>query len=163
MKRNDHNPELVGTEATAIALLATLTCSGLDRFVGDLALRPDEVRLRHAVARVRDALGELAVRRQEEEALRLLVEPPDAEDPPLPGVRDQVDRARPRLANLVRADDARRLVEQVVAPLARVRTQLHAVDVDDLGLGIDLEPELGHDLAVDGDLAALDQLVRSAP
>ena len=84
-------------------------------FIIEAAANFDQVSLRHAVAWMRDLVGELAVVGEQQESARIFVEATDREDASLVAVGDQVDRARARLARLVGAHDAARLVEQVVA------------------------------------------------
>ncbi len=69
----------------------------LQRAVVDLTLDLDQVRLLDAEARVLDLVRELAVVREDDQALRLLVETSDRVDPALERIGDQVDGARPRL------------------------------------------------------------------
>jgi hypothetical protein len=78
-----------------------------------------------------EAVGQVTVVGQQQEALGLVVETPDGEDPRLQG--DEVEHRRPALGIVGRGHHLGRLVEQVV---------------DEAGPG-------GHGDAVDGDLVAL--------
>jgi hypothetical protein len=135
----------------------------LDRLAVDAAAQLDQVGLGDAVARVRHAVAEVAVVGEQDQAGRILVEPTDGVDAPALGIVDQIDRARARLAPIVGAQHAARLVQQVVAVARGLGLEHHAVDLDALGARIDLGAELGHDALVDRHLAGGDQLVALAP
>ena len=79
-----------------------------DGGLGEIALDIGDVRLLHAVARVSQPVGKVAVVREEEDAARVDVEPSDRDDSGL--VTDEIDdRGTPfRIAG--RRHDAERLV-----------------------------------------------------
>ena len=119
---------------------------------GDLG----EVGLEHAVAGVLEAVREVAVVGEDEQALGVGVEPADVEEPLL-AVADEVADVDPAELVAHRGDDAERLVEGEVDPRL-VELDAHAVDVHGLG-GADAHAELGDDLAVDLHPALADQVL----
>jgi hypothetical protein len=104
-----------------------------------------------------EAVGELAVVRQQERAGRVGVEPADGHDP-LREI-DKRDDGRPPLRVARGRDRARRLVQQHVGET--LRYELLAVEADDVGGGDEGVQLPG--LAVHGDAPGLDQLVGAAP
>ena len=68
---------------------------------------------------------------------------------------------RPALRVAHRGHDARRLVQEKIGRLGRRRNGL-AVDLDAIA-GIDERSQLAHDVAVDADASACDQLVARPP
>ena len=126
------------------------------RLVVRLALDVRDVDLLDAVARVRKAVRELAVVRQEEDARRVPVEPPDGHD--ADGAADEVDHGRSPLRVACGRDRAARLVEEDVAE--RLLADETTVDADVVGR-LDERVELSR-LAVDGDAPGLDELVGAA-
>ena len=120
---------------------------------GDLG----EVGLGHAVRRVLQPVGEVAVVGEQQQALGVGVEAADVEEP-LVAVADVVAEADPAELVVHRRDHAERLVEgEVDAGLVEV--DAHAVDVDDLAGRVDAHAELGDDLAVDLHPAGGDELL----
>ena len=113
--------------------------------------------------RVHDAVGKVPIVRQKNQTARLLVQATDRVDAPLPRIRDEVDRARARLARLIGAHDARRLVQRVVALAQAARLQRTPIHIDCGRLRIDFGPELGDDGPVDHDAAGSDQFVATPP
>ena len=138
------------TRARSTAMKSPSTCtprcsrSSVSR-VGH-AVHLGVVDARHLVARVRHALGEGAVVRQQDQALGGHVEPADREQ--ARHRRHQVHHGRPPLGVAARADDAARLVEHQVDGRLR-RLDADAVDADVVLLEVGLGAELAHGLAVD--------------
>ena len=130
--------------------------------VGDVAGDFDFVGFLDAERRVRHLVRELAVVGQNDQAARFDVEAPDGVDAALFGIGDHVPNTAAQLLFVVGAHDAGRLVEQVVAQQIATRAQDHAVPFDALGFRVDLDAELGHDLAVDHDFTIGNQLVGAA-
>ena len=118
---------------------------------GDL----DVVDLFHAVPRMREAVGQLAVVGHQDQAFARHVEPADAVGSRGVG-RQHVDDPRPAGGIPRRADDALRLVYREVDRLGV--WQDFAVDADFLFMRVDADAELGDHLAVDFDAAIEDQL-----
>ena len=120
-----------------------------------LALDLDEVLLVHAEARVGEAVGEVAVVGEQQQALGVAVEATDREHPGLGG--HEVDHGRPALRVRRGGDHPGRLVEQVVDEPG-LHADLRAVDLDDVDLGIDPPAEHRH-LAVHAHAPSLDQVL----
>ena len=118
-----------------------------------------QVLLVDAVAGVGDAVGQLAVVRQQQEALGVGVEAADGEHPRLVG--HQLDDGRAPVGVLGRRDDAGRLVQQVVDE-AGLGADRRAVDLDEVDVGVDPPAEHG-DLAVDGDPPGGDEVLAHPP
>ena len=114
----------------------------------------------HLVARVRHALREAAVVREQDEALGRHVETPDREEAGDRG--DEAHHRWPVLGVASRGDDAARLVQDEVDERPR-RLHSDAVDADVVRLDVGLRPQLADDLAVDRDAALEHQLLRAAP
>ena len=90
---------------------------------------------------MRHALGELAVVREDDQALGVVVEPADRIEVALDaGARQQIDHRRPALRVRPRADHAARLVNQQVPALGRLEPA--AVDLDLVAIRIGLGAEL---------------------
>ena len=128
---------------------------GADRTAAD----GGQVLLVDAVAGVGDAVGQLAVVGQQQQALGVGVEPADREHPRLG--RHELDDGRAAVGVLGRRDDAGRLVEQVVDE-AGLGADRRPVDLDEVDVGIDAPAEHG-DLAVDRDPPGGDQLLADPP
>jgi len=114
------------------------------------------VDLRDAVARVREAVREIAVVREEKRTGRIDVEPSDRDDPRLRG--DEVDDRPPSVRVARRGDDALRLVQQQVRE--RLRFDACAVDLDDVA-----RPHVGVQLprlAIHAHPPCADQLIGAA-
>ena len=94
-----------------------------------------QVLLLDAEARVGEPVGQLAVVGQQQQALRVGVEPADGEHPRLG--RHEVDDGGPAMGVLGRRDDAGGLVEQVVDEAGAHRDDV-AVDLD--VVPVDLHP-----------------------
>ena len=133
------------------ALLQFLRRRRLDEAVDDGA-----VGLGDAVARVRELVRQLAVVGQQQQPLRLRVEPPDGVDAAGQVRRQQVDRPRLLALGDVRAVHALGLVHQEVEPRPAGHCRPCAVAAGEL-----------HRLVVDGDLVASrvdeDRQLRHAP
>jgi len=112
----------------------------------------------HAVARMRDAQGEVAVVGEDHQALGVVVQPTDREHLLADLVAEQVDDGPALLRVVGRRHHRLRLVEQQVA-LRLLRLQPLAVDLDRVLRGVGRLAELG-DAAVDRDAAVADQLLR---
>jgi hypothetical protein len=117
------------------------------------------VDLLDAVARVHQVVRQLAVVREQQQSARVGVEAPDRKQA-TPRRQEFADRAA-ALGIVERGDDADRLVEREVAKRGRHR-QRSPGDLDPVAAGLDLRPELAHDLAVDANATFLDQLVTFA-
>ena len=132
------------------------TLAELGQILGlDAAGNFDDVRLLHAIARMRQAVGQLAVVGQEDQALAVHVEATDREHA-LPTIGQQIDHARPTRRIAIGADHASRLVDQVVNQLGS--RQCDAVDTDFVTQQVGFGAELRDDLAVDLDATGGDQL-----
>ena len=152
-------PEMRRTRAGLVGTVVELDArpQPLEVGVGRLRPRLDLVDLVDLVGRVREAMREVTVVRQEQRARRVGIEPPDRDD--ARGMVDQVDDGRPslrvargrhRAGGLVQQDVGERLLRERLAVEAHLVGRLHG--------GV----ELPH-LAVHGDAAGLDQLVGLAP
>ena len=108
-----------------------------------------------AIPRVGEQIGELAIVREQDEALARAVEPPDGEEPLLSG--HEIDDPRPPRGIVVGRDHPHRLVEHV-DEAADPREPL-PVDADLLGAGIDTGAERRDHLAVDLDTARRNELL----
>ena len=117
-----------------------------------------EVLLVDAVARVGDAVGELAVVREHQQALGVGVEAADREDPRVG--RHVVEHRPAPVRVLGGGHHPGRLVEQVVHEIGP-RPDRCAVDLDQVVFGVDAATEPG-DLAVDRHLSGGDQLLGGA-
>jgi hypothetical protein len=129
----------------------------LELLFGRVVLDPGFVDLLDLVARVREAVRELAVVREQERAGRVDVEPAHRDDPRR--VVDEVDDGSAALGVARGRDRARRLVQEHVGQgleLDTVAVELDAVAALDEGVQLP-------GLAVDGHPARLDQLVCPAP
>ena len=121
-----------------------------------LALHLDVVDLVHLVARVREAMCQLSVVREQERAGRVRVEAADGHQPRR--MVDEVDDGRASLRVARRRDDAGRLVQEDVGEL--LRRDAAPVDLDHIP-----SPNEVVQLAaasVDRDAPGLDQLVGAA-
>ncbi|SIJ35147.1 Uncharacterised protein [Mycobacteroides abscessus subsp. abscessus] len=130
------------------------------RILGDLPLDLREVGLGDLVAGMGEAVGQLPVVGEQDEALGVGVEASDVEDP-LGAVADVVAEVLAPLGVLHRRDDPGGLVEREV-DLLRARRDPQGVDVDRLGLRIDAGAELGDDVPVDLDPSVEDELLARA-
>jgi len=110
----------------------------------------DFVLARNAVTRMREARRQFAIAREDQETLRIVVEPPHRIDviPHAPACQE-IDDRRPMLRIRPARDVAPRLVEEDVACALRLR-EPPAVDLDLVDAGLGFRPELGHRPAVDG-------------
>jgi hypothetical protein len=131
----------------------------LERLLANASANRDAVRLRDVVAGMREPFRELAVVGEDEEALGVLVEPTDREEPPGPP-RREVDRAWPPLVVTRRTDDPARLIEQEI----RKTGELHgnAIDLHSLAPDVDLRTKLCHGPPVDRDASFRDELLAVA-
>ena len=120
-----------------------------DRLLVEPAVDGDVVALLNEIAGVGDAVGELAVVGQDQEAGAVEVEPADAVQPRLRRVLDEVDRARAPLGIAVGADGSARLEEHDVDMLLRP-AQRTPVDLDLVDGRVDPGRQPVDDLAVDG-------------
>jgi len=119
-----------------------------------------QVRLRNLVLGVREPIRERPVVRHHQETLGIRVEPPNREEPRL-RLPHQVHRPPPSRRVVVRADDARGLVEDpVFEPLRR---QPPAVETNVLGRRVGLRARLGHHPAVHGDASFGDERFARPP
>ena len=119
-----------------------------------------DVGLEDAVCRVLEPVGEVAVVREQQQALGVGVEAADVEEPLLAVADVVLERDAAELV-VHRRDDALGLVEGEVDAVL-VEVDAHAVDVDDLGLRVDAHAQLGDDLAVDLDATLLDEVLADA-
>ena len=115
---------------------------------------------RHLVARVGDALGEVAVVGEDDEALGADVEAADREQPGHRG--HQAHHGGTALRIVARRDHAPRLVEEEVDRL-RGGSDAHAVHADVVGGDVRLRSQLADGLAVHGDAAVGHHLLGRAP
>ena len=111
-----------------------------------------------AVARVGQAVGELAVVRQQDQAGRRRIEPADRVKPPL--AVDELGDDRPAVGVLGGRDHARRLVHE--PDLARLRRDGPAVDLHPARV-VHVARGVGHDRAAHAHAAVGDQLLGRAP
>jgi hypothetical protein len=126
----------------------------LEGGVGRSHQSEDVILLVEAVARMHDAIRDVAIVGQEQQALGVAVEPADGIDPL--GNRHQIHYRAAVALILGGGDVAARFVEQDVAwPL---RLEQLAVDANSRASRIGLGAELGHDGAVDADAAGANQL-----
>jgi len=119
-----------------------------------------QVRLRNLVSGVREPVRERPVVRHHQETFGVRVEPAHGEEPRrrLP---HQIHRPRASGGVVVRADDARGLVEDpVFGPLGR---QPPAVEANVLGRRVGLGARLGHHPSVDADAAFGDERFARPP
>jgi hypothetical protein len=100
----------------------------------DAAVDLGEVLLVDAVARMREALREVAVVRQQQEPLGVRVEPADREHPRLG--RDDLDDCRSSVRIARGRDDSARLVQQVVHEPG-LHADRDAVDLHSVDVGVD--------------------------
>ena len=100
------------------------------------------------VARMREMRGELAVTRQQQEALGIEVEPPDRVDVFVnTAFLQEVYDGRPMLRIRATGDVAARLVHEDIDSPAR-RLDAPAIDADVVTLRVSLRAQLGHRRAV---------------
>ena len=133
----------------------------LELFLGQLPRHARMVRLLDLETRVQQAVHQSTVVRDEQQALRVVVEAADRIDA-LADLRQQVEyRAAPAVV-LRRREIPLRLVEQQVDVLLLSRDFL-AVDQYRVRRRVDLRAELAHNLAVNPDAALQDHLLRRAP
>ena len=118
-----------------------------------------QVFLVEPVARVGDAVGQLAVVGEQQQALRVGVEAADGEHPRLGG--DQLDDRGAAVRVAGRRDDAAWLVQQVVDEPG-LGADRRTVDLDEVDLRVDAAAEHGH-VAVDRHPAVGDQLLAHPP
>ena len=122
------------------------------------ALHLGQVDPRHLVAGVHQLVGELAVVGEQQRALGVVVEPADREDPRARCLMKSATVARP-CGSVERGDDAGRLVEQEVHPLAGSRRSACPSTTTRSFWGSTLRPQHGDDLAVHLHPAVGDQLL----
>ena len=116
-----------------------------------------------AVSRMRQPRGEVSVVRDEDETLRVEVQPADRiEIPANLLLRQEVHDGRPPLRIGARAHVAARLVQQEVVP-RRLGANAPPVDTDLVAAGIRFGTQLRDGLAVDGDAPLNDQGFSDAP
>src|SRR5690625_4725242 len=120
----------------------------LGQGAGHLPLDGGDVGLGDLVGGVGEAVGELAVVRQQQQPLGLLVQASDVEEP-LGPVGDVLGQGGPPLRVAHGGDHAGRLVERH-GELGLVQLQPYAVDVDDGGDRVHPGAQLTDDDAVDG-------------
>ena len=108
---------------------------------------------------MRDAVGKLAVVRDQDQSFARTIEPADGEDPLLG--RHEIDHPRPPLGIEVGGDDADGLVDRVVERLRL--PQRFPIDADLVPQRIDLRAELRHDLSIDLDAPVTDELLAIPP
>ena len=130
----------------------------LQRLVRRAAQRENLIFLCEPVFRVHNAIGDIAVVREEQQPFRVAIEPSNRVDP-LWNV-DQLHHGPAVALILDGRDVAAWLVEDEVAH-ARTLDWV-AVDEDDRLVRVRLRPELRHDLAVDADAAGGDQFFGGA-
>ena len=115
---------------------------------------------RDLVARMEEAVAELAVIGEQEQALGVEVEATDGEQPL--GARGQeIDHNGPALGIAPARHVTARLVQEHVAMRGN-RGQRPPVDGDDVALGIGLRAGLAPDLAVDADAAGAEERLSPA-
>ncbi len=126
----------------------------------DRAIQPDHVLALHAVARMQEQLRPGAVVGEEQQPLRLLVQPADGIQPrSVPRLGRQQLHDRPiRVAVAHGRDDPGRLVQGPVGPPPNACRKRLAVDLDPLHLRVDLLADDG-EASVDGDSPGTDQLL----
>jgi hypothetical protein len=116
------------------------------------------------VPRMADALGKIAIIREQQQPFRVVVEPADRIEVAFhPGSCEKVDDRLTPLRIRSRAHHATRLVHQEVASGGCLRADASAVDADVIVLGIGLGSELGHDLPVHFHAALAHQRLGGAP
>ena len=109
---------------------------------------------------VGDAVGQLAVVGQQQQALGVGVEPADREHPRLG--RHELDDGRPAVGVLGRRDDAGAACSAGSGRGPGFDADRRAVDLDEVGVGVDPPAEHG-DLAVDRHPAGGDQVLADPP
>jgi len=119
-----------------------------------------QIGLAYLVTGVGQPQAKSAVVGEQQQSLGVLVEPPDREQP-RQRVRQQIDRPFPAMRVPIGAENAGGLVERNVH-LAPDNDRL-AIDGHRVAVGIDLAAKNTDGLAVDEDLALLDQLLAPAP
>ena len=129
--------------------------------VGDAA-HVSAVRLGDVVLGVGQLVQKVAVIGQEDQTLRVRVQPPDRAQHGAAGQFNQF-RDQPGRVNVAAgADDVARLVHgDVIAPLGGPHPA--AITDDDIARGVHLDAELGHDLAIDPDASLLNPLFAGPP
>ena len=124
---------------------------------GDLG----KVSLAHAIRRVHQPVGELAIIGEQQQAFAVGVETTDVEKP-LGTVLHQVADARPPLRVRHRAEHPARFVDRQVAGRGSHRNP-STVNLDDRPGGVDPHALLAHDAAINFDAALRDELLARAP
>ena len=114
-----------------------------------------EVKLRHAVSRVSQPVGQFAVVRDQQQAFRFFVEPADREQP-LFELREQVENSRAASRIEVGANDAARLVQHEIH--FAMLLEPFAIEFDLLRVRIGAKGQIGNDFAIDGDSAGGNEL-----
>ena len=132
-----------------------------DLLLGRNAVDLGQVGAPHAKARVHQQVSEIAVVGDDQRAFHVVVEPPHRVDALGDLLEIRLDRLPP-LGIAQGGDHPGRLVEQVVHLVLRLADGA-AIHRDHVLVQIRLAPQLADDLAVDGDLALLDQLLALAP
>jgi hypothetical protein len=144
---------------------AVLELDALAQPLADVALHRSadrgDVRLEDAVCRVLQPVREVAVVRQQEQALGVGVEASDVEEALLTVADVVLERDTAQLV-VHRRDDTLGLVEGEVDAVL-VEVDPHPVDVDHLGLWVDAHAELGDHLAVHLDAPLLDEVLADTP
>ena len=129
-------------------------------FIGRAAGHLDKIRLLDAEAGMEQAVAEVAIVGQEEQALACLIEPADGVNPQA-GLRHQIRGEGPACRVVVRAQVAARLVDEPVnKSLGMDRL---AVDGDTLLVRIDARAQFADHLAVDRHATGANQLVTVTP
>lgn len=119
----------------------------------------DVILLGQPIAGVHDAIGDITIVREEQQALGVAVQPANRKD--ALGDIDQI-HDRPAATLVVhRRDVATRLVQDQVAE--RLRREQLAVHADIVTNRISPGAKLGHDRAVDGDAALANQFFSCSP
>ncbi len=109
--------------------------------------------------RMRQALRQVAVVRENEQPFALRVEPPDIEEPwEMRG--QQIENGIARVRIFSGRNESGRLVQHEVEPL--LRSHHFAADLDVIGL-VRLRAEIGHDATVDGHATGRDQFIAMPP
>lgn len=159
---HDLEPRLVAVEAQAphlrrargAAVYLDALLPAVEVFVLDEATDLRDVHLGRGLARMQQAVRELAVVGQEQGPARVEVEPPDGDDARRHPLHVLGDGGAP-LWVFHRGDDVPRLVEHDVD--GNLCGDAPAVDLDDVSSRIRPGSELRHDLAVHGDSPFGDQ------
>jgi len=119
----------------------------------------DQVGFFYTIARVRKAIGELAIVRDEDQPFARSIEPPDSEYSLFR--RNKIDDPSPAAGIVIRRHHADRLIDGKIQPL-RLANRF-PIDADFLPRWIDARTELGDRLAIDFDTARTDVIFTISP